>query len=181
MPRVARRPAEPAVAAPAVTGQRRSGATVTVACKIAIARLELQLQRKVQVWEQTQAGPRQISQYVKEGIVWVVRGTAYPAGQTPRGFIDRPQMVDGYALTPGIPADFWEAWVEQNKLTDLVKSNLIYASPDRDDIAAFASDYTDMKCALAPLDMPQNESDPLDARVPRSMTPGVENIQKLKT
>ncbi len=165
--------------APAVRVETRSGRTVTVACKLGIARFELQLCGKKMVTEQTQTGPREVPMYFKTGQVWVVRGTAYPEGTPPKGFIKRPDEVDGYALTPGIPADFWREWLEQNKNAEIVKNNLIFAFEDREDIAAMASDFTDVKCALSPLDMPVRDGDTPDTRVPRPMNDGISGIQRL--
>lgn len=40
---------------------------------------------------------------------------------------DAAQVVGGFALTPGVPAAFWEAWLSQNKEVPFVKAGLIFA------------------------------------------------------
>lgn len=55
-----------------------------------------------------------------------IAGSARPVGvPLPE---DAPQVVvGGYALTQGVPAQFWEAWLAQNKDAPFVKQKLIFA------------------------------------------------------
>jgi hypothetical protein len=172
--RAAARPETPAPAAPAVHTSNRSRATVIVACKLAVARFELQLCREATIREQTQAGPRDIKQFFKTGKTWIVRGTAYPEGTPPKGYIKRPEEVQGYVLTRGIPKDFWDAWVEQYGESEMVKNGLIYACDVEDDIDAIASDHIKVKDSFAPLNM-----DDGDARIPRPINNSVSTIEKM--
>lgn len=54
-----------------------------------------------------------------------VNGCARPVGvPLPE---DVAQVVGGFALTPGVPADFWAAWLKQNKDAPFVKAGMIFA------------------------------------------------------
>lgn len=129
--------------------------------------------------ENTQTGPRQIKQYVKAGEVWIVRGTAYPEGTPPRGFIKRPEEVQGYVITKGIPKDFWDAWVEQYGQTDMVRNRLIFACDTYDEIEGVAAENVDVKCAMSPLNMPFRDDEPVDTRIPRPVGSGLGPIERL--
>lgn len=59
---------------------------------------------------------------------------------------------NGYALTPGIPADFWYEWYEQNKDNDLVKNKIIFAFDTEKSAIAAAKDHQSVKTGLEPLD-----------------------------
>ena len=54
-----------------------------------------------------------------------IAGSARPVGvPLPE---DAAQVVGGYALTPGVSATFWDAWLEQNKDAPFVRNKLIFA------------------------------------------------------
>lgn len=182
---MARKPAaSPSIspAAPAVHVPAASRPKVTVGCKLAVSRFELQLCGSRTVTEQTQAGPREITQYFRTGEVWVVRGTAYPEGTPPKGFIKRPEEVDGAVLTRGIPADFFAEWMRQYAKSDMVKNGLIFAHESDDYIEGIAAELKGNKCAFSPLDMPERTGEaPADTRVPRSVNANVGNIEKMAT
>lgn len=155
--------------------------TVIVACKLGISRFELQLCEMRDVQENTQTGPRTVQQGFKSGEVWVVRGTAYPEGTPPKGFIKRAEDCDGYALTRNIPKVFWDRWLIQNGKAPMVTNRLIFAAETMDEVEGMAHEYRDVKSDLAPLDMPDREGEPVDARVPRSVHQGVGNIERMTT
>jgi len=52
----------------------------------------------------------------------VIAGNAAPHGMSPKA-----QVIGGYALTHNVPADFWEAWYDQNRDSEIVKNNIIFA------------------------------------------------------
>lgn len=169
-----------AVQAPAVHVDTRSTTKVIIACKVAVARLELQLCRKGQVRQQSQNGEeRTVEQYFKTGTIWIVRGTAYPAGTPPKGFMKRPEEVNGYVLTKGVPKDFWDAWIEQNKQLPMVQNNLIFACDTYDEIDGMTEDHNDIRCGFAPLEMPERTGDPIDGRVPRPLQQDVGAIERM--
>lgn len=167
------------VSSPAVHAPQKSQRYVTIACKLAVSRFELQLCRKQTVKENTQTGPRDVEQYFKTGIVYVVRGTAYPEGTPPKKFFKRPEEIDGYAITENVvPSDFWDAWLEQYGKSDMVKNKLIFAAETYDEIEGIGAEMIKQKCAFAPLDMPERDGEPVDTRVPRSVHDGVSTVEK---
>lgn len=93
-------------------------------------------------------------------------GKQYPlnGNRTPFGVIPSYKIVDGYAMTPGVPKDVWEVWVAQHADHPLVVNHLIEAHQDIDYLAAFAREGRKLKSGLEPL---QRSG---DARAPRRRT-----------
>lgn len=58
----------------------------------------------------------------------------------------------GYALTPGIPTDFWDAWLEQNKRGPLVTGHHVFAMRDEQRASGKAKEFRDMRSGLQGLD-----------------------------
>lgn len=115
----------------------QGGHTVTVGLKIPNG-IFLRLQVKNTVQRPTRDGGMvEITEWTPnyESDTYELYGNRVPFGETPRCLI-----VDGYAMTPGIPFDFWCAWREQNKDHDLVKNNLIIANERADMVADEAKD-----------------------------------------
>lgn len=169
MPRAAKKPPEaPAQSAP--PAQPRSAGTVTVACKFPSG-LALQLGKK-EVWiEETPGGPRERVRFNRVGRLYDVRGPAYPVGTPPVGFHSSPQIVGGYALTPGIPADFWDEWLAQNAQNSLVVNKTIFAHSRQDHVIGQAREQAGIRTGFEPL-TPDN-----DPRMPKPQTAGVTGIQ----
>jgi hypothetical protein len=152
---------------------QKSGRTVTVACKIPPG-LVLQLQRPLEKYEDTREGPQPRTYWVKYGPIHVVKGPAYPCGTVPKGFPKPPIIEGGYALTPGIPADFWEQWAEQNKNADFfhpangADHGAIFAYPDMEDVVAAAAEQEGCLTGLEPLSTDEDSQGRLtDRRLPR--------------
>lgn len=165
-----KKPAAPAVAAPAVhTDPAKGKRTVTVACKFPPG-LRLQLCRRVDYQEQTLAGTRPAHRFDKVGPVYVVRGPSEPNGQIPKGY-KRPVVEGGFALTSNIPADFWEEWLEQNKEMEIVKNGFIFAHAGRDHAEGLAQEREALRTGFEPI-VP--DSDP---RIPKSTNPFVTDVQ----
>lgn len=166
---------QPASPAPLTGGARKSATTVTVACKVPTG-VRLQLCKQTKYWEDTPSGPRERTRWDRFGTQHVVRGTAYPM-MPPKGFRERAAVTSGYAITRGIPADFWGAWLEQNAKSDLVRSQMIFAFPDADSVREHAGDRGALLSGLEPLDMePDKDGRVADPRVPRSTTTNVGDI-----
>lgn len=166
-----KRPDEVADAHGEVSRPSRSGDTVIVACKLGVAYFDIQLQREIEVSENTQTGPRTIKRYERFGRVVRLRGTAYPRGTVPDGFPEKPVMVGGAALNFGIDRDFWEAWVHQNKLNPLVMNGMIFASASEDAVRGEARERTGELSGLDPIN-PKG-----DARMPKSTRGDLSNIE----
>lgn len=61
------------------------------------------------------------------------------------------QMTHGYALTPGVPADFWAEWLKQNRGCDLLTEGIIFAHTKTADVQAAARDARKIKTGLEPI------------------------------
>lgn len=109
------------------------------------------------------------------GDRYLIRGTKRPINP-PKGYPAAPDMELGYALTPNIPADFWEKWLEQNAKTDMVVNGLIFAHSDRASIVDEAKDFRDVRSGLDPLDMSEGGKDP---RLPKPITTQVGKIETM--
>lgn len=167
--------AKPAVAAkpeapkPQASVIPKSAGTVTVACKVPTG-VVIQLCRKTEYAEETMQGTRMRVRYDRYGPIVIVRGPAQPAGTAPRGYV-RPVVVGGYALTPGVDADFWKAWLEQNKDSPLVLSGQIFAHGTTASTRAQAQEQREVTSGLEPLNM---DGDP---RMPKPATGSVTGIE----
>lgn len=158
-----------------VARPQHAGAKVIVGCKIGLAYIDIQLCKRVTVYENTQTGPREIQRYDRVGQVVRIRGTAYPRGTPPEGFPDRPPTYDGAALTYGVDKDFWDQWKEQNKLNPIVMNGMIFAHEDIDHVRGIAKETAALKSGLEPVN-PKG-----DNRMPKSTRSDVSNIETEET
>lgn len=170
---------KPAAAVQRQPVANKSKRTVTVACKIPHG-MVLQLQRPSERMEDTRDGPKPRTYWVKCGEIYRVRGPAYPVGTIPKGFRRAPINEGGYALTPGIPADFWNQWVEQNAKADFVvapdgaEHGMIFAYPDMEDAASAAREQEKLLSGLEPISTDEDSRGKLvDPRLPRPENAGL--------
>lgn len=140
-----------------------SGGKVTVACKLGIATIDIQLCKMEEKFQQNMQGGRMVTEASRIGPVVRLRGTSYPRGTPPAGFPAPPEIVDGAALNHGIDKDFWDEWVKQNHLNPYVMNRMIFAHESRDHVVGLARELKDQKSGLDPLD-PKSK----DPRLPRS-------------
>lgn|GEM_PF-883338 len=151
----------------------KSAKYVTVACKIP-AGLVLQLCEKTTFTEDTPAGPRERVRYDRVGKTVSIIGPAYPAGNPPPGFPERPRMAGGFALTPGVDADFFAEWMQQNRLSDFVTQGMIFAHASTSAAIAAAREHRPIASGLEPLSMDEKVKDP---RMPRPMNSSIERLK----
>lgn len=162
---------------------------VVVACKIPNG-LALQLQRPFEKFEDTRDGPQKRSYNVFYGKRYLVRGPAYPVGTLPKGFAQykpTPNIEGGYALTRGIPKDFWEQWLKQNEQADYVippdgaEHGMIFAYDDLDDVAAAAREQEELRSGLEPISTDEDKEGRLtDPRVPKPLTSSLSSVGEEK-
>jgi hypothetical protein len=126
------------------------GATVTVASKLPF-RLELQccVKRTQQRRFQGEVWTEEV--YFKDGPIVTINGTAYPNGQVPEGYRPRPKTVGGYALTPNVPKDLFDAWLAENKDSAMIKNRLVFGYEQKDAVDGRARENTDVDSGLGPL------------------------------
>jgi hypothetical protein len=132
--------------------QRATGATVTVACKYPPGVI-LRIHKAVEKTEPVMGGGfRKYTQYdpihdLEPVEIKGPTGFAFGIGARPGAPVVTP---DGFALTPGVPKDFWDKWLEQNPDNELVKRGLLGAR-DRD-IEGWASERKAVSTGLEPTD-----------------------------
>jgi len=148
-----------------------AGQKVVVACKLGVAYYDIQLCKPEEVSENTQTGPRTITQWKRTGNIVRLRGTAYPRGTPPEGFPEKPVIVDGAALTFGVDKEFWDAWVEQNARNPIVMNKMVFAHVTIDGAKGMARELKGVQSGLEPVN-PKN-----DARMPKSTRTDVSNIE----
>ena len=151
---------------------RAASGHVTVACKLGIAWLDLQISEEREVMENTQTGPRPVKQYAPVGPIVRIRGTAYPRGEVPEGFPERPRIVAGYALTPNVPREFWDRWVKQHAKAPYVVSGMVCAFESLDDVKAKGREMEGIMSGLEPLVRGKEDGQDIivDPRVPRGIS-----------
>lgn len=125
------------------------GDKVTVACKlphgVRLRTFNMEKDREPVMG----GGTREVKKAVWDGREFVIKGVAAPAGMAPKA-----RMMGGFALTPGVDKDFWEAWLAQNKESDMVKNGLIFAQTqgDRASLRDNVKDHVKQRSGLEPID-----------------------------
>ena len=158
--------AVPPQARPAASGATKTGATVTVACKMPngiVIHRERPSIRRVPV-----LGGGIIEEKSFErvpGSEVMIFGTARPLGAAPR-----TRTVGGYALTANVPKDTWDQWYEAHKDLPAIVNGLIYAMESVEDAAAEARDNAKIRSGLEPM-LPDG-----DPRAPRPTDPHVSTV-----
>lgn len=77
-------------------------------------------------------------------------------------------IVSGAAITPGVPREFWERWLEANKASELVKNHIVFAHREEASVRRMAKEYAAQKTGLEPLD-PDPEAIARVIQPPRGM------------
>lgn len=154
----------------------KSGAKVTIACKMHVPWFDLELCAPQEKYENTQTGPRKITEWARTGQIVRVRGTAYPVGQAPEGFGEKPRMIEGAALTPGVSKDFWDQWKDQHKHAPYVINRMIFACETEDQLAGIAKELRDVKSGLEPIQHSVKNKSITDARV---VKPALKELETL--
>jgi hypothetical protein len=103
---------------------------------------------------------------LRDETVFRATGKQYPVNgnRVPFGQMPSYKIVGGYALTPGIPKDVWDAWLIQHHDHPLVENELISAFEAMDWAEDFSAEHQDSKSGLEPL---ARRGDP---RAPKSRT-----------
>lgn len=136
----------------------RSGAKVTVACKLPNG-LILRLFRMEDRSEAVMGGgTRAIKAAVQVGGHVVIKGAEAPFGVVPKF-----PIVGGYALTHGVDAEFMEKWLADNADLDVVRNNLIFVSPSNEVATDRSEEQSAVRSGLEGL-VPDN-----DPRIPRGV------------
>ncbi|MGR7993840.1 hypothetical protein [Xanthobacter sp. ZOL 2024] len=121
--------------------------SVSVACKLPNG-LALRVFRMIPHIEKQKDGSyREIETAAQMGDTVTLKGYAAPFGMAPNA-----PVAGGYAITSGVDADFWAAWLEQNAEHPVVKNGLVFASERIDSVQKQAKEQAEIKCGLEALD-----------------------------
>ncbi len=101
--------------------------TVTVACKLPHG-LVLKLYEPAKQFVPVPGGGIREEEVMKpvEGAEITVAGNAFRQDTSPRF-----EGMNNFALTRGVPKDFWDTWVRQNRRAKYVTGGFIFAYEDR--------------------------------------------------
>ena len=154
-----------------------SANTVTIACKHPSGLL-LRLSRFEEVQEPVLGGgTRAIKRAFPSGQEIRVNGPAKPFGAEPTC-----ETSGGYALTFGVPKDFWDEWKRQNEGSKLLAEHVVMAYEKAEVARDAAKDHKTVKTGLEPLNMATIRKDGVvraaDDRVPR---PNSRNLNAITT
>ncbi len=123
--------------------------TVIVACKLP-AGIVLQNCVMEETNEVVQGGSRTIRRARRVEPTYTLNGNALSIDQVMSG--NAPLIVDGFALTSGIPKDFWDKWAEDNKHAEYVARGFIKAFATEGDARKYARSMEKERTGLEPLD-----------------------------
>lgn len=154
----------------ATTARSRPADTITVASKMPNG-LVLRLFRMEEFAEPVMGGgQRQSQRAIQTGDEYTLNGTAFSIERALRGDLPRHQIAGGFALTPGIPRDFWEQWLKQNEKSDMVRNGLIFAQASEQRARDAALEKEGLRSGLEPLDPDRLPADV--RRIKRDTNPG---------
>ena len=143
------------------------GATVTVACKLPNGLVIQNEQSREENEPVLGGGTRKVTRFYPKGDPVKLNGYAAPFGQAPKCLV-----VGGYALTPGVDAEFWEEWWAFHQQDDLVRNKILFAYERQDRTEAVAREHRSTKSGLEPMNMSMVERGgkqfAADERVPRA-------------
>jgi hypothetical protein len=126
-----------------------SNATVSVASKLPMD-LTLKLFNFVTKNELVMGGGSRevkVAELARGAKHFVVQGNSWAQNKGAH-----QQIVGGYAITHGIPREFWERWLEQNKESDIVVNGMLFAHGESASTIAEAKEKEDQKSGLERLD-----------------------------
>jgi hypothetical protein len=125
------------------------GTTVTVASKLPHG-LILQNSRPIMDGEK-------VLTWVKEGPEVVIKGAATRVGE-----VIGKEIAGGFALTHGVDAEFFAAWIAHHAEFPAVKEGLIFAYEKPNAAASQAKEFAELKSGFEPVD-PENLPDEFKA------------------
>jgi len=91
-------------------------------------------------------GSRKVKKAVPVPGRITLKGNAFAVDRAPKA-----EIVCGYALTPGVDAEFFEEWLRQNADHDAVRNGMIFAHMKAEDVSAEAREKKDVKSGLEPI------------------------------
>lgn len=128
-----------------------TGDTVAVGCKLPNG-----LTLRVFSWheyEEPNSGgkTRRIARQNAEAGEYVLNGNAVSMEALQRGDINH-RVTGGFGITTGVPKDFWDLWLEQNKDSQLVREGLVFAHASEQSVVSEARKRESLRSGLEPID-----------------------------
>jgi hypothetical protein len=143
--------------------------TVTVACKLPHG-LVLRLFAMEDHDEPVMGGgTKTVKRAIAIGDPVTIHGVATPFGQVPKA-----PIVGGFALTAGVDAEFFAAWLKQNAKSAVVRNGLIFGHEKPETAQKKAAEMADLRSGLEPL-VPDK-----DPRIPRRIETADEQKAKIE-
>lgn len=128
--------------------------TVSVACKLPNG-LILQCDHMVEHREPVMGGGfKEVQQARRLEETYVIAGAAVDIDKIKAGNIEH-LIIGGYAITPGIPKEFWDRWLDQHKEMEIVRKSMIFAHTSDNSVRDQARDGGSLLSGLESID-PQN-------------------------
>lgn len=122
-------------------------ASVTVGCRLPHG-LTMRVFDMVETQEPVMGGGFRAVKIAQERPERVtLNGFSHPQNRAPNA-----QIVEGFALTYGVDAEFWNVWKAQNAQSDVVKNGLIFAHEKPVNAEAEAKDKKTLRSGLERLD-----------------------------
>ena len=134
---------------------------VTVACKLPNGLILRTFKKERIIQPVIGGGMREVEQFLPDGRSYKINGNTAPYAQPlldANG--DSIMLEQSFALTPDIPKDFWEQWLEHNKDSAMVKHGLIFATVKPLELRAMAKANRDRSHGLEPIDTHPESGDP---------------------
>lgn len=139
--------------------KRSDSGTVTVACKVPNGMILRIFQMHDRDEPVMGGGVKTVPRAVQVGDAVTVKGPAVPFGQVP-AFV----IAGGYALTPGVDAQFFNKWLEQNQDHEAVKNSLIMAADKPDMVRDWAAEHDGNLSGLQPMVPEKDKRSPRGSR-----------------
>ena len=127
-----------------------STATVTVACKMPAGMILRNYRFEDRNEPLMGGGYHTVKVAVALDEEYRINGNAVAQNKAPH--CDIIGGLDGYALTYGVPKDFWERWLEANKTAPFVKNHLIFAHTIGNSTTDMAKERKGLRSGLERLD-----------------------------
>lgn len=122
---------------------KSSGDTVTIACKMPHG-MWLRVFDMVTDREPVMGGGTREFKRAQERPERVrINGNALLHGVMPEYVV-----ASGFAFTSGVPREFWDLWLEQNKASDIVRNGLIFAANSEQGAKSMAKERVGLKSGL---------------------------------
>lgn len=149
----------------APVGASKTGATVTIGCKLPWGLVLRGMRKATRSVPVLGGGMREETYFQPDGREVLIYGNARAIGEDPK-----TRIVFGVAMTSGVPKDLWDQWVKDNADMPAVVNGLIFACPTVEDVASEARASRAVLSGLEPLRVDK------DPRRPQSNRPEIKDI-----